>query len=192
MDPIKGNRYKCNECLDYDLCENCHNFKDDLHINGHTFKCIKKIHTNSETVKEKSNIHKHVICDICNENPITGIRYKCSVCHDYDLCENCELNFREKKHPNHAFIKIYDSECKFQFLNDNDHYLVMDVPNNCDKIKDFINKVWDGDKPTGEKINQFFKKCKEQFAASNDCNNEKSKNKESDIKIKKFKKINKK
>lgn len=36
---------------------------------------------------EKHNfIHKETSCDICQVQPIIGIRYKCSVCINYDLC----------------------------------------------------------------------------------------------------------
>ena len=35
--------------------------------------------------------------------PIYGIRYKCFVCKDYDLCESCES---KSIHDHHAFIKI--------------------------------------------------------------------------------------
>mgnify|MGYP000850438628 FL=1 len=35
-------------------------------------------------------VHYRVTCDVCGVNPIVGVRYKCSVLEDYDLCENCE------------------------------------------------------------------------------------------------------
>jgi hypothetical protein len=47
-------------------------------------------------------VHPHVRCDGCNASPITGIRYKCSVCEDFDFCETCEAN---RPH-DHAFLKI--------------------------------------------------------------------------------------
>jgi hypothetical protein len=35
--------------------------------------------------------------------PVTGIRYKCSQCADYDLCASCEAN---GIHSEHTFLKI--------------------------------------------------------------------------------------
>lgn len=34
--------------------------------------------------------HDGVTCDGCGVSPIVGARFKCTVCHDYDLCEMCE------------------------------------------------------------------------------------------------------
>lgn len=34
--------------------------------------------------------HDNIYCDGCNVNPLRGIRYKCSVCPDFDYCEKCE------------------------------------------------------------------------------------------------------
>jgi len=47
-------------------------------------------------------VHHGITCDGCEINPIVGIRYKCSVLPDYDLCEKCEVT---KGHP-HPLLKI--------------------------------------------------------------------------------------
>lgn len=49
-----------------------------------------------------NEVHYNVICDGCGANPIIGVRYKCSVNKDYDLCEKCEAT---KDHP-YALLKI--------------------------------------------------------------------------------------
>ncbi|OMJ81512.1 hypothetical protein SteCoe_18034 [Stentor coeruleus] len=41
-------------------------------------------------------------CDGCNINPIIGPRFKCTVCYNFDYCENCE---RAKYHE-HLFLKL--------------------------------------------------------------------------------------
>jgi hypothetical protein len=49
---------------------------------------------------ETPAIHHGVCCDGCNAAPIRGERYKCTVCHDYDLCSNCESkNLHPEDHP---------------------------------------------------------------------------------------------
>jgi len=55
--------------------------------------------------KNKTNFTLHdAVCDSCS-NRIVGIRYKCSVCTDFDLCDTCEK--KENVHDEqHAFIKI--------------------------------------------------------------------------------------
>jgi 5-carboxymethyl-2-hydroxymuconate isomerase len=41
-----------------------------------------------------------VTCDSCTVFPISGMRYKCNECEDFDLCSRC---YNSKFHPNHAF-----------------------------------------------------------------------------------------
>jgi len=52
----------------------------------------------------ESEIHPNVICDGCS-GKIIGIRYKCSVCPDYDLCSTCEAKSGIHD-PSHVFLKI--------------------------------------------------------------------------------------
>jgi len=54
--------------------------------------------------EEGEAFHKNVICDGCEQSPIVGIRYKCTVCPDYDLCAKCEA---DNKHPSsHIMLKF--------------------------------------------------------------------------------------
>jgi len=50
-------------------------------------------------------IHYGVVCDSCS-NTIVGIRYKCSDCPDFDLCEACEKKLPGVHNPTHVFLKI--------------------------------------------------------------------------------------
>jgi len=58
-----------------------------------------------EETKEEEVVHAGVICDGCSASPITGIRYKCANCPDYDLCQVCET--KSGLHdPSHVFLKM--------------------------------------------------------------------------------------
>lgn len=35
-------------------------------------------------------VHEGVTCDGCEEGPIRGLRFKCSVCKNFDYCATCE------------------------------------------------------------------------------------------------------
>ena len=53
---------------------------------------------------QKHIIHKGVRCDECGIKNIEGVRYKCSVCPNYNLCEKCEEVTNHDE--NHLFVKI--------------------------------------------------------------------------------------
>ena len=55
-----------------------------------------------QTPEESEAVHTGVACDGCGVNPIRGLRYKCSVRKNYDLCATCE----ERGNHEHAFLKI--------------------------------------------------------------------------------------
>lgn len=52
--------------------------------------------------QDENATHQGVKCDGCETVPITGIRYKCAVCKDFDYCANCE----ERLAHEHPFLKI--------------------------------------------------------------------------------------
>jgi len=59
--------------------------------------------------------HEGVTCDMCNTSPIVGIRYKCTVCDNYDMCQTCESY---GQHPSeHPLIKMRQPELKKEAEN---------------------------------------------------------------------------
>ena len=53
--------------------------------------------------KQAAVRHEDVVCNSCMAFPIVGIRYKCTVCGDVDLCQVCE---EAGVHSHHVFCKI--------------------------------------------------------------------------------------
>lgn len=58
--------------------------------------------TPDENIFDPEAVHTNVGCDGCNVAPIVGLRYKCSVCKNFDYCAKCE----ERLDHEHAFLKI--------------------------------------------------------------------------------------
>ena len=109
-------------CKDFDFCENCYEENKESH--GHEFKKIEKP-KNMERMEYKKKdccgrgvVHKGIRCDGCGLHPIVGWRFKCTICDDYNLCENCEENIGSKH--NHPLLKIYYSSMLKEF---DDYYL---------------------------------------------------------------------
>jgi len=51
-------------------------------------------------------VHEGIKCQKCFQEPIIGYRYKCSVCNDYDLCQN-----RKNLNKSTIDVKKYSYEC---------------------------------------------------------------------------------
>lgn len=69
-----------------------------------------------EITDDNKYIHFGVECDICHQYPIIGDRYKCGICNDFDLCENCEKlpNVKSNKHnSDHPMIKFKKAAKKY-------------------------------------------------------------------------------
>lgn len=48
--------------------------------------------------------HPNITCDICGENGIHGLRWKCCDCHDFDMCSPCYM--ADKHDLKHAFVRV--------------------------------------------------------------------------------------
>ncbi|KAF7337477.1 hypothetical protein MSAN_02220700 [Mycena sanguinolenta] len=102
---IRGDRYKCADCPDFDTCSNCFSITREQHPH-HAF--VKLSNASDYIRREKPSPPMHfVTCDGCNKT-IYGVRYKCMhpECPDYDLCDDCEA-FPIPVHPdNHPLLKM--------------------------------------------------------------------------------------
>ncbi|KAJ7040345.1 hypothetical protein C8F04DRAFT_948739 [Mycena alexandri] len=102
---IRGDRYKCTDCPDFDTCSNCFSITREQHPH-HSFV---KLGNASDYIRREDTepaIH-FVTCDGCNKT-VSGVRYKCMhpECPDFDLCESCEA-FPIPVHPdNHPLLKM--------------------------------------------------------------------------------------
>jgi len=112
---IRGIRYKCKTCPDYDLCEKCFDIKG-VHVPAeHQFEKILKPTGRSgcpyyqrrhcsrqpEDVPQSEVLHP-ATCDGCGAR-VKGIRYKCNNCLDYDLCQACK---DKNIHSDHTFTAL--------------------------------------------------------------------------------------
>jgi len=89
--PIVGPRYNCTVCPDFDLCAKCE--AASVHPAEHPLlKFRQPVNT--------AVVHHGITCDGCRQSPITGVRFKCRACPDFDLCEACEAkNVHPADHP---------------------------------------------------------------------------------------------
>ncbi|KAF6811288.1 zz type zinc finger domain-containing protein [Colletotrichum sojae] len=105
---IAGVRHKCLDCPDWDYCADCVVNSKFVHPN-HRFVPIYEPLEEVRSRAVSRSVHFGICCDgpLCaraHNAPtyITGIRYKCTVCHDTDFCANCEAspaNLHNKTHP---------------------------------------------------------------------------------------------
>lgn len=55
------------------------------------------------------SVHIGVQCESCKCTNLIGMRYKCFICENYNLCEKCEM-YSNNIHPGHCFIKLKTPE----------------------------------------------------------------------------------
>ncbi|PKB97873.1 hypothetical protein RhiirA5_432374, partial [Rhizophagus irregularis] len=103
---IRGMRWKCTSCENYDLCQNC---KAKSHIHNHPDDHMFELVPHSKTSKRAPQfaLHFGVVCDFC-KSKVRGMRWKCAFCYNYDLCKDCKPKSQNiHDHPNnHAFKPI--------------------------------------------------------------------------------------
>lgn len=107
---IYGVRHKCFTCPDWDYCSDCYKSAKEIHP-GHRFAPIYEALAEPVTVISQPQ-HYGVYCDghHCSTKGycswIVGVRYKCAICPDFDLCAACEASPTNKHNPTHPLIKL--------------------------------------------------------------------------------------
>ena len=103
--PIKGIRYKCKECLDFDFCKSCR---------------FSVPHEHSEFFwMTNSGVHLNKTCNSCGENPLKSVLYNCNSCN-LQYCHTCVMR-EGHQHPTEAFlpyalkVEVYANKRDFWF-----------------------------------------------------------------------------
>lgn len=105
----KSLQYKCLDCPNYDICPECFEYRNDIHY-GHNFVRIVDRARDTTHYQAAPVIHNSIYCDgincLTSNQLVVGVRYKCLVCDDYDLCESCEVDPNSGHDQSHPMIKI--------------------------------------------------------------------------------------
>jgi len=124
---LTGSRYKCRQCTttDFSLCQRCYEKASKAkqqspgvkrhraqpgHDSSHDFLEILFTHNDPSSSSGASKHHdsSHAAptwCDSCTK-PITGTRFKCLNCFNYDLCEECESAEKHREGAHHYYLMI--------------------------------------------------------------------------------------
>lgn len=116
------------------------NIKSQILLNNNNIQNINN--KNESDIKNNINsstvIHHSICCNNCGEENIKGIRYKCSVCPNFNLCSECEsLDIHDDSH---ILIKInypVYNEDYFSKLDKSLTYLTQGI--NCKLEPDFFS-----------------------------------------------------
>lgn len=94
---MKGWRWKCAMCKDYDLCTSCvmHTKHDCRHVfvsaippGGQEVPSYLCGMPSLQCAARPGAAHDDVSCRACEEQ-VVGLRFSCAICENYNLCENC-------------------------------------------------------------------------------------------------------
>ena len=89
---IYGLRYKCKNCFDYSICEDCK--KKNVHFNSHTFEVIESKYGFLTCMGcQNEMLNSFSVCKDCPNRNMLGI---------YSVCGEC----KEKNHHDHSCITI--------------------------------------------------------------------------------------
>ncbi|KAM5544784.1 hypothetical protein V8D89_001682 [Ganoderma adspersum] len=118
----QGNRSKCLQCFGYARCSECmsapkawashdathqffpiRNLEDETH-----FSQVRLMVQRSVDTRAPRLTHQGITCNGCDKTDIEGVRHKCLVCDDYNLCEACigSPAKRTQHNPNHGFFPM--------------------------------------------------------------------------------------
>ncbi len=71
-------------------------WKDQGCVGPILFNCFRGATIPKPTLQ--TSLHFHRECDGCQASPIIGIRYRCTVCPNFDLCEDCRAQNKHAEH----------------------------------------------------------------------------------------------
>ncbi|CAG0899894.1 unnamed protein product [Darwinula stevensoni] len=112
---LRGSRYKCLQCPDFDLCPECeatgtehaqHVFmRLPSRVSASPFSHSRDGMTGKSSVRPfpTDAAHPGVSCDSCGQR-LRGRRFKCLACPDFDLCSDCEQSGGQHLH--HPMIRF--------------------------------------------------------------------------------------
>lgn len=122
---IKGVRYRCANCHDFDLCDLClgkgrsraphqphHTLRPiqppGVCVSGSSFSpAFRKAPRPASTTPTPAPVVHNATCDLCDAK-IIGTRWRCLSCPDFDACAACHSSL-DQLHPIHAFAPITDA-----------------------------------------------------------------------------------